>query len=586
MSATTFGVVSDVYRQRIMSAYDQLEYDSAEKVVYPDLVRLRWMWHQPTGSNAWAGQGSTTAGASPRLQFLIPANCITDPHSYRVYFQCTVSGSFTFNTTTVGPPLDSTVPIPCAGLANYAHSVFNQLQVRFTGGSATEPEQVLNYNVFCSMLYQFFGRNYVQSIHANLEGWSPITLTGGQTAIAAGAHTYPAQPVTAGYYSFGQRRVWQGRSFMLPLNLGMFMSVRKMIPNFVLPSMLIEFIMETVQRATSSVMEIAGSPSGATLGVVAYNNSIGPGAYDKNLAGQSAVTPTGAGNVPSALSYVIQNPQLVVQELEVTDEYVDSLRAQVRDRQGAGNPIRLDLSSWTSYLIQIPAGTNGTYTQLVTSDVTGLRKIMFGLVNSTEDSATPPAADLSSVVSYAKDAINGFYLNWLRSYRFNVGAHYYPDQDIWIDNSGKGQGIQGGLTGNQQSLNFASQDSALSYYMNAYATGVLDNPNADIVQDWNPLNMTFDQVTATQTTPVTDRQLFGLELPNYVYLTRTEFDDEGLPSMRYLQKSGQLLIRLIFNPATGAAPNGLPSALNCYVFLNQSRSILIEEGNRAQVING
>lgn len=483
MAATMFGVTSDNYLGRLHVAYDQLEYDEGDIVIYPDLVRNRWMWHQPQGAGPWSGAGTTTAGAAEKLQFLLPANCVSDPHSYRLYFKCYVAANEAGAITTN------------AGLANYAHSVFRQLTIRFTGGSSSEPEQVLNYNVFCSMLYKFYSTAHVTRIHSSLEGYGVLADVSGNLATRTSAAA----------------RAWLGRSFMIPLNVGMFLSARKMIPNFILPTILVEFQMETVLRATAPI-----------------NTAV----------------------VRASPNYYIDTCQLVVRELEVTNQYTDDLRKKVRDMQAANTPLRIDMSSWTSYNVQIPASTNSQANYMITSDIAGMRKIMFGLVDNA----------LETTATTGGDCLNSFGLNKLGNYRFNVGAHYYPDQEIYIN--------PGGAAGN--TLN---ADLALAYYMNAYAVGVLANPGSDIIQNWFP--------EASVTDAATDELEGGaLDTYDYVYMIKTEFDEAGMPSMQYLQKSGQVQIRLNFTSSIGA------TTLSCYVFINQHRSIIIEEGNRAQVING
>ena len=47
MAATMLGTVSDVYKGRIAALYDQLDYGSGEKVVYPDVINTQWRWLPP-----------------------------------------------------------------------------------------------------------------------------------------------------------------------------------------------------------------------------------------------------------------------------------------------------------------------------------------------------------------------------------------------------------------------------------------------------------------------------------------------------------------------------------------------------------
>jgi hypothetical protein len=485
MAATLYGPVSDMYKGRICTSYDQLDYDNGDLVVYPDLIQTNWTFYQPQGSSVFSGSGSTTTGAASKLQFIVPSTQTTDPHSWRVYFTCTVSGTNT-------------------SLCNYVHSVFQQLTIQFTGASNGIVEQVQSYNVFCSMLYKFWSTNHVRKIHSNLEGYTPLPETYNGPANTETAVTGPF-PDAVSVFTAALGRVWNGNSFMIPMNVGFFMSARKLIPNFILPTIRVEFIMESVARATMS-----------------------------NVSGSATSTP----------NYSITNCQLIINQYEVLPEYIDDLRRKVVEREEAGDPIRLDMASWTFFPYNLNSGTGGNPRINVTKDLAGLRKLMFAQV--------PVAAGSSATTNTFgdSDAINTFTLQGLSGYRWIIGGHYYPDQVVNMNNpsaisSGTGFGA----------------DSAFAYFLNAYAMGVNDNPGADMIQSWAQ----GSQLVAS--------------CQDMVMLTPTEFDDAGMPSMHKMVRTGQVDLLLYFAYNTPAAVQG-------YIFANVHRMVTITDGCRASIIEG
>ena len=398
--ANMFGGATDLYKNRFSSELEQLKYDVDDYVIYPDVVRRRWMWHQPVGGAVFSGtdfpSGSTTAGVagvSQKVQFNIPNNTVTDPTSYRFNFKCYVGDN-----TGVGSA-------GTTALCNYAHSVINQLTVRFTGSASTIIEQVPSYNIFCSMLYQFYSSNYVVKFHSALEGYN---LT-------------------------NANRAWNGRSFMLPLNVGFFLTLRKYIPNFCLPYLQIEFLMETVGRACCQ----------KTVG-----------------------TNVSAANLPY---YYINSCQLIVSEVEVTSTFVDDMRMKVSQGQTADTEIRLDFTSWTFMSFQVPAGTTGQSRNLLTGNFVGIRKVMFGqIVNGIVVTGTS-----GSALNLGNDGINSFNLNNLQSYRLQIGGRYYPDQEVYLNY---------GQTASSTAL---TTDVSQGVFFNMYAIGCQNNNWSDFIQSWN-----------------------------------------------------------------------------------------------------
>lgn len=475
-----FGGASDLYKNRFHTALDQLDYDKDDYVYYPDVIRRRWIWHQPIGGPTFSGSDipaiSGQSGASQVLKFRIANNTVTDPTSYRLYFKCYVGDA----------DGNGGVSACKTALANYAHSVFSQLTVRMTGSSSSVIEQVPSYNIFCSMLYQFYSTNYVQKFHATLEGYSTTN----------------------------SQRVWYGRSFMLPLNVGFFMNLRKYIPNFCLPFLEIDFLMETCARATCQ--ETPGTATGATP------------------------------------YYYINNCQLINSEVEVTTQFVDEMRERIAIKDATGQRVRLDFTSWASMSFQVAGGTTGLFKYLVAGNFVGLRKIMFGQINNTFNDAQTSAS------GNGLDRINSFSQSGLGSYRIQIGGKYFPDQDIYINNSGT------------TSTTALTTDVAQAAFFNMYAMGCQNNNWSDIIQNWGPA------------------ESFGIGGDNpgynrdndYVFLLSTEFDDSGLPILIDNINSGPLSLVLNY---TLAVPTG---GVTVYMFVNYHQAIEIYPGNRATIIQG
>lgn len=385
-----FGAATDLYKNRFEPAFRQLDYEADDYVIYPDVMRRRWMWHQPYGGGtAYSGpdyNAGTISGApastANRFQFQLPANTFTDPTSYRLYLKINVGASDT-----------GTTPTAVAALCNYAHSVINQVTVRFTGVTSALVDQMLDYNVFSNMLYKFYATNYVQKFHASMEG----------------------------YNTTASSRQWAGKSFMLPINCGFFTSLKKYIPNAVLPIILIEFLMEQNSRA------------------VMYSTA-----------------PTGTG---SKMFWVTQ-PQLIVSEIEVLPEYLDELRAKISEGQSMGKPIRLDYTSWTAFKVSIASGISGDVRSLLTGNFVGIRKIMFGQL-----SQSPPSAGTT-------DYLNTFLIDNLNNYRIQIGGRYFPDQPVYVNQSGS------------TSTNANASDSAMAAFFTMFSVGNQNNPFIDYIQSY------------------------------------------------------------------------------------------------------
>ena len=502
-----FGPVTDLYKNRLHAEYDQLSYSEDDYVVYPDIICRNWMWHQPIGgSGSYSGPdfpSATGISTAQKVQFNIANNNFTDPASYRLYCVCTtgVYGQTPSTNTGVNGQW-------C--LSNYAHSMINQLTVRFTGTSSTVVEQVTNYNIFSSMWYQFYTTNYVQKIQASLEGFNTT----------------------------GASRKWNGRSFMLPLNVGFFLTTRKYLPNIVLPIIQIEFLMER-----NAVAMYAYAPATATAGSTASN---------------------GTGY------YYITVPMLVTKEITVNPEKIDNLRREIAERQQEGNPIRLDFTSWTGLTFNVAASVGGLSRTLITGNFVGIRKVMFAMLNTTPSITNTSGTETVGVSDTAPniDQINSFTLGgWtsptntsnvplgntgLQSYRIQIGGRYFPDQEIYVN-------------GTNASTQVAS-DSSLAYFMNIDSVGSNYNGWADIYQSWEITNSGTDITNASNT--------------NWVFLLSTEFDDAGLPVKADMINSGPLSILQRFAANTPAVN------LTTYVFVNYNRCIHIYEGNRCEVIDG
>lgn len=414
MAATMMGAVSDVYRGRFEAMYDQLDYTSGEKIVYPDVINTEWLWYQPLGPGTYSGSDSTTSNATNKVVFEINNSMLTDPHSWRIWFQCFVTSSSS-----------------SAALCNYAHSIFQQVTIAFTGSSSGLVEQVSYYNVFCSMLYKFYSANHARYIQQNLEGFTPLTayipiMTVASSATPITQLVGPYPDITS-VFAAANKRIWNGRSFALPLNVGFLMTARKLVPHLILPNIRIEILMETVARATMA---------------------------------------TASGTPKSSPNYYINAVQLVMNKYNVQFSYIDALRAKVIEDQDKDDPIRLDYDSWIAFPSTI-AANSGTVRLVVSKDLSGLRKLMFAQV--------PQIAGTSSTTNLfnTSDAINTFVTNTLLSYRWIINNKYYPDIPIPVT----GTSDDGSLTGEKA-------DSSLAYFFNTYAVGVSDNPSADINQQW------------------------------------------------------------------------------------------------------
>lgn len=501
-----FGGATELYKNRFHAELDQLKYDEDDYVYYPDVIRRRWMWHQPVGGNVFSGADFTpgqsgVGGVSQKLQFNIPNNTVTDPTSYRLYFKCYVGDS-------AGGTWNTGSSASCA-LANYAHSVFNQLTVRFTGSASTIIEQVPYYNVFSSMIYQFYTTNYVQKFHNSLEGYSPCVR--GASASAASSNAL---------------RAWNGRSFMLPLNVGFFMNLKKFIPNFCLPYLQLEFLMETNSRAL--VQQLPYNASGGSTGAVAAASSI----------------------------YYINSCQLIVSEVEVTSDFINEMREKISAGQTAQAEVRLDFNSWTYMSFQVPAGTTGVTRNLLTGNFVGIRKVMFSQmynnVIATSAAYNSPFTNAAYLTNGA-DQINSFVLGGLQSYRLQIGGRWYPDQEIYVN------------YGSSSSTNSLNCDMAMGQFFNMFAVGCQNNTWSDIIQDWGPSDAWLSGVNTST---------------DFVMILSTEFDDAGLPILTDYINSGPLA--LLLNYGTAVQTGGL----TVNVFVNVHRAIHIYDGNRATIVEG
>ena len=387
---------SDLYRNRLKVIPLQMEYSTDDYVVYPDVIRNRWVYKQPDGNAVFTGQGATTNG-SPLLLFKIDPMQSSDPKSYRLYFKCYVNdshGSGSANTTTA--------------LCNFAHSVFNQAILRFIGTSAGQVEQINNYDVFSSMISQFYSNDYINSVSKAVEGYTDLT---------SAPSGYAGNPGAAA-------RLWNGRSFMMPINLGLFISCQKFIPNFLLPMMELQFNMETVARATCAyALDVDSDP-----------------------------VPTSSPN------YYITGCQLIYNLVETIPAYQNDMRQKVFDAAQAGRPYRLDFQAWSGFNSVVPSGGSGQTRFPITKNITALRKIMFGMVNATYGTDS------------INDAINSFRINNLGSYRFIIGGKFYPDQEVNVNPS--------------NALPTYELDNSMAFFFNMYAIGIPNQIYTGFRQDW------------------------------------------------------------------------------------------------------
>jgi hypothetical protein len=414
-----FGSSSLLYKGRFPASYPELDYsvEAEDYVIYPEVVRSIWKYYIPLGGNTFSGTDYPTSGGSGYVsynppapaqspatlcEFLVTSGSFTDPFAYRMTFKLWC-----------GADSQSGTP-PNLALCNYAHSIFNQVLVRFNNGSgSSQIDQVQNYNVFTAMWYKFYTTNYVQRIHLTQEGYE----------------TSPAL------------RQFQGREFALPINVGFFMSMRKHIPNCILPQILIQFYMETVAVATCA-------------------------ANGTDVSGTSATAPN------THPFYYIANVQLLIKEIITDQKKIDDERRSVASRQSSA-PMRLDYSGWQYFSNQIPATTSGQFTAQITGNFVGLRKFMFGMINR-----------VATATAYG-DQVNNFTLSTLQSYRLQINGNFYPTQDVYIN--------QGGAASQSGEQLFG----ATAYFYNMEALGINKNIWSDMIMNWSPAsaaNAIFDWV--------------------------------------------------------------------------------------------
>ena len=470
------GGVSDLYKNRYETEYDQLKYHEDDYVIYPDVVNRQWSYQNTIGGSIFGsiptGSTSGITGVVQRLQFNIASGSTADPSSFRVIFQVFVgdnTGAGSAGTT---------------ALANFANSVFNQLNVRLQGSSSGTIEQNIYYNYFCAMLYQFYSSNYIAKISGTLEG----------------------------YNATNANRAWNGRQVCVPINAGFFQNLRKYIPLFALPLIQIEFLMESSGNATCQ----------KTIG-------------------------TATGTAPY---YYISNPRLVYSSVNVTSNYIDETRQKISVAQTENMPIRLDYTAWVPLSAQIPSGSSGSYTAIMSGNMVGARKLLFGLVTPSIGGSGGTGAN-GTTANQGCDVINTFANGGLQNYRIRVNGRYFPDLPVEVNQGGSG------------TTTALSVQGAMGYYFNVYASG---QHNAY----WSDTNMAW--LSSDSFTSGIDQS------PNYIYMLSTEFDDAGLPEIMNSTNSGPFNIELSFITATTVVYNLL-------AFINNHRSIHLFEGNRVTVID-
>jgi hypothetical protein len=314
-----------------------------------------------------------------------------------------------------------------------------------------------------------------------------------------------------GYNTTNANRAWNGRQMVLPLNAGFFQNLRKYIPLFALPNMQIEFLME--QAANATCQKTVGTAQG------------------------------------TASYYYIANPRLMFSSVDVTSNFIQDMREKISMAQTEQIPIRLDYTAWTPLQQQIPSGTSGNYTAILSGNLIGLRKVLFGFTSPSLAGTGTTGAN-GTTANGGADYLNTFSNNGLQNYRLRINGKYYPETPVEVN--------QGGTT----STTALSVQGSMSYFMNVYATGQHNAYYTDINAGW----LSSDTFTS------------GIDQsPNYVYMLSTQYDDVGLPQMLNMVNAGPFNIDLNFISA-------LSNSINLVAFANVHRGIHLFEGNRVTII--
>lgn len=314
-----------------------------------------------------------------------------------------------------------------------------------------------------------------------------------------------------GYNTTNANRAWNGRQMCVPINAGFFQNLRKYIPLFALPLLQIEFVMESSLNATCQ----------KTIGV-------------------------GTGVAPY---YYILNPRLIYSSVNVTSSFIDETREKISVAQTENMPIRLDYTAWVPLSAQIPSGSTGSYTAILSGNLVGARKILWGLTTPSIGGSGGTGAN-GTAANLGADVLNTFYVGGLQNYRMRVNGRYFPDLPVEVS--------QGGTS----STTALSVQNAMSYYFNLYASGQHNSYWTDVNMGWL----------------ATDTFTSGIDQnPSAVYMLSTEFDDAGLPEIISSANSGPFNLELNFMATTAAVYNLL-------AFVNNHRSIHLFEGGRVTIV--
>lgn len=367
---------------------------------YADVKSVDVIFKNPQGATSY----SLSDSSSPKMEFFIDNYHIVDPKSVALYFKVTVTG-----TSTGGN----------AALCNFAHSVIQGATATFEGTAGQAIEDNQNYNVFCSMMYQFFGKDYIEQIMGAIGGYDATTTN----------------------------RIWNGKSFTIPVELGFFQSLRKQLPMFMLPRIRLEFSFSKIAQAV--VTSDATASSNATV--------------------------------------TIDYPQLVYRQTAVSDEYQKAMRDRVS--QGS-NTHKFAYEAWSYTGISHTGSITGEVQYPITS-ANGLRKIMFAQVLAANDNVT------------TKDGINTFSRNLLSSYRFKLNGSYFPSQAITTGSTSADTGLNNNASLsyylNMLSMGALDRDHnglpKTSTFLSSPASQDPDT-DTDIVFSWNLL---FDDRGTTAT---------------------------------------------------------------------------------------
>ncbi len=196
-----------------------MSFKSDNYLNYPDVKGVDVIFKNPTGTSSY----SLSNSSSSNIEFFIDNYHAVDPKSVALYFKCTVTGT--------------TASAGTVHLCNYAHSVIQGITANFEGASGAAIEDNQNYNVFCSMMFQFFGTNYIEKVMGAIGGYS-TTIT---------------------------ERNWDGKSFTIPLELGFLQSMRTMLPMFILPRIQLVFRLTNLAQAVVSSGGLASSDATVTV---------------------------------------------------------------------------------------------------------------------------------------------------------------------------------------------------------------------------------------------------------------------------------------------------------------------------------